>query len=90
MGIIKKIQTDSDTPFSDEQTDERIHQLLTDPNDEVTEEDIRNVRTDIGTKSATPPASSTPLPDNTGKAAENLEPGDPNDPGIETPWNIIK
>jgi len=90
MGIIQKIQENGEAPFTDQHTDARIHQLLSDPKDEVTEDDIRNVRTDIGTKSATPPASSTPLPDNTGKAAENLEPKDPNDPGVETPWNIIQ
>jgi hypothetical protein len=91
MAINKQAPEEDETArFKDQHTYDRIQQLLTDQNDEVTEDDIRNVRTDIGTSSATPPAPPAPLQADTGKAAENNEPKDANDPGIETTWNIIE
>jgi hypothetical protein len=91
MATNKQVPEEDETPrFKDQRTDDRIHQLLSNENDEVTEDDIRNVRTDIGTDSATPPAPPAPLQEDTGKAAEEIDPKDPNDPGIETPWNMIE
>ena len=50
MPVNKEIilnQEDDKKPFNDEQTDRRNHEHLSNEKDEISEEDIRNVKTDV-------------------------------------------
>ncbi|MEJ7610875.1 MAG: hypothetical protein WKF88_06825 [Ferruginibacter sp.] len=78
--------------FKDEQTDKRVHEILGNESDEVTEQDIRNIRTDVGVKATENASDETAahLPD--GKAEEFPEEKkieDDSDPSIDTSWNVL-
>jgi hypothetical protein len=77
--------------FTDQHTDDRIHEHLNNLHDEITEEDIRNVRTDIGVDAA-PVAEKEPLIE---KKEEELpqkeEVKDNTDPDVDTSsWNVLE
>ena len=89
--INKQLTPDGeDTPrFSDKQTDKRIHEVLTNEKDEVSEEDINNIRTDVeATDLVSPPRNIDPSDKN---SAEHKEVRDDSDPRIENDsWNILE
>ena len=62
--------------YTDKQTDKRVHEILTDENDTVSEKDISNIKTDV--------VPEEPLsPDEVeGKIRDD------EDPRIDTVWNI--
>ncbi len=76
--------------FKDQHTDERIHQHLNNLNDEITEDDIRNVRTDIGIDDI--PVREPALPVENADAdliqKENMK--DNTDPDVKTSWNMLE
>lgn len=79
--------------FTDQHTDDRIHQHLNNKNDEISEEDIRNVRTDIG-QQGEPAKGDPPEPPQLPKAPDKSEtPTEPvkdnSDPDVKTSWNIL-
>ena len=71
--------------FKDHRTKQRIHEHLRNQHDHISEEDIRNVKTDFVADDSVPSNETTqpalPLAD-ADKATQ--------DPGIETTWNILK
>ncbi|MBC7888121.1 MAG: hypothetical protein H7Z13_09530 [Ferruginibacter sp.] len=82
--------------FSDEKTDMKIHRHISDQNDQITDQDIENVRTDIGVE------STESLVQNDLKEEPVDEKNDAGDTGEEkdkageqdanpiiTPWNIL-
>jgi len=70
--------------FVDEQTKKKIHEHLSNEHDVISEEDIKKIRTDIG--SANPPAKETAKQvTNDGEKARHHK-----DPGIESAWNILE
>ena len=76
--------------FRDEKTKRKVEKHMSDINDRITEEDIRNVKTDV-----TPNMSVNPCDEEENIPSSNAESGkrsridDQNDPGIQTSWNIL-
>ncbi len=72
--------------FNDENTRKRIDEHLSNPEDEITEEDIRNVstepnphyRVDLNNEDEKEP----------GEATKDQEPS-PGEPPIQTPWDVL-
>lgn len=94
--------TNKDRRFIDEQTNKRIHEHLTNESDRVSEEDIRNVKTDFSYNS---PDNGRPTDTERSrigkekgkkgkkKIDENADTDqikDNSDPEIETSWNILE
>ena len=70
----------------DPRTRARIEAHFTNPDDTITEQDIRNVKTDIGSLDLNPePVPTAKLTDEELKKEDTA-----NDPGIETSWNVLK
>lgn len=61
--------------FSDENTKNKIRKHLTDINDVISEEDIRNIKTDMG--------------DNKSTVVKNEKEDGNNSSDIETVWNVL-
>lgn len=90
---LKPDHDDNPKRFIDEQTDKRIQEHLTNEDDEISEEDISNIRTDVENHgndfvdSKNPGTFETEIPD------ESLDPEhivkDNTDPEIQTSWNIL-
>ena len=87
--------------FSDEQTDKRIHEVLTNENDGISEQDIKNVRTDVNALDpVSPPRNIDPSDKNSAenketeeekKELEEKEIKDDTDPRIDNDsWNILE
>ena len=78
--------------FKDEQTGKRVHEILEDESDEVSEQDIRNIRTDVGVKQPDTLSDETAAHLPHGKAEDfpdekKIE--DDSDPSIDTSWNVL-
>ena len=73
-------------PEFDPRTRARIEEHFTNPNDTITEQDIRNVKTDIGSLDKNP----EPVPTATLTDKELKEEDSAADPGIDSSWNILK
>ncbi len=76
--------------FSDEKTKVKIRKHLTDIDDVISEEDIRNIKTDISDKDAKPENVDT-IPDEPSteaKKEKDKEDGN-NSNDIGTVWNVI-
>ncbi len=84
----------------DEQTDKRVYEHLTDKTDVISEEDIKNIITDIGTgvenenkvdSDEQQPGDETAIEneENIKVAEERHRIKEDNDPGIDTAWNIL-
>ena len=75
------------TPIFDKDTDRRIHEHLSNQNDQISEDDIRNVRTSMeeGIGPVVPPE--TPIiPD-----PKNTELKDDRDPDVDTAsWGVLE
>ena len=77
--------------FEDKKTDNKIRKHLTDINDVITEEDIKNVRTDFE-----PPATNEDEPPVNKRDAVNTSADDVNDTKdgeaipVITPWDVLK
>lgn len=80
--------------FKDDHTERRIHEHLANEKDIISEEDISNVKTNIvspGSLIAPSGAEKDGLPgDDKKEPAADKKAGAPDDPGIETPWNLLK
>lgn len=76
--------------FRDDMTKKRVEKHMSDINDRITEEDIRNVKTDVTPNMAVNPCDEEenlpPLKDETWEKARR---DDPNAPDVQSPWNII-
>ncbi|MCW3091997.1 MAG: hypothetical protein JWP81_3066 [Ferruginibacter sp.] len=81
--------------FTDEKTDEKIHKHLSDINDQISDKDIENIRTDIDKE-----IEETKRPDEGLEASDEknnddkqptiqTEPVPAKESGVITPWNII-
>jgi len=86
----------SEEVFSDEKTSLKIHQHLSDKNDEISEEDIQNARTDFNEGNpvgAEQNASSEETEGYKNKTDDKKETAENNDteekPPLITPWNIL-
>ena len=84
---------EKDKPFKDDQTEKRIHEHLTNEKDQISDEDIDNVKTNIAgeTSNGSPQAAENKSPVN--KQSEtpgSTKKDDGEEPRIETPWNILK
>lgn len=87
-------QQEDNKRFVDEQTDKRNHEHLSDESDQITEEDIKNVKTNVdqapnevgeGTEN-----TSTEVDDKLiGDDLVDRHVKDGSDPGIDTSWNIL-
>jgi len=72
-------------PIKDEQTDKRMHEHLSNENDEITEDDIRNIITDMPVTQAEEVAKEEEL-----EANEDDVVKDDTDPQIENDsWNVL-
>ncbi|MEO6489222.1 MAG: hypothetical protein ABIO04_04705 [Ferruginibacter sp.] len=71
--------------FTDEQTDKRNHEHLTNEHDEISEDDINNIRTDESLTKDT-------AEDHTDDSKDVLDNDSENDTdaGMETPWDILE
>jgi hypothetical protein len=77
--------------FVDEQTDKRNYEHLTNENDEISEEDISNVKTDVTDPNehvSTSRVEEDIPAEKEDNDEDNDEPGS-NKEGIQTPWNIL-
>lgn len=92
------MQTDNNTDpqehkrFKDEQTDKRVHEILKDEHTEVTEQDIRNIRTDVDVKQTEDASDETAAHLPHGKAEDfpdEKKVEDDSDPSIDTSWNVL-
>ena len=76
--------------FRDVRTQNKMNRHMSDMNDRITEEDIRNVKTDVTPNVQVNPDENAekmpPLHEEKGLKAFR---DDPNDPDIQSPWNII-
>ena len=86
----------SEEVFSDEKTSLKIHQHLSDKNDEISEQDLQNIRTDFNDDN--PPgeeqnASSEETENEKNETDDKEETGENKDtrenPPLITPWNIL-
>ena len=81
---------DDNLVFRDVQTRNKMERHMSDINDRITEEDIRNVKTDVTPNVQVNPGEDAekmpPLHEEKGPKAKR---DDPNDPDIQSPWNII-
>jgi hypothetical protein len=78
-------QQNDEPIFSDEATKKKIDRHLSDINDKITDEDIRNVKTDV-----TPNKAGSPTETLSGNDAEGNGKEDGNNSNsIQTPWNIL-
>jgi hypothetical protein len=70
---------------------ERVHRHLNDINSKITDEDIRNVRTEMEIRSQGPVTSPASTPEN-GRRRRSGNPKKQNKPGTDkhiTPWDIL-
>ncbi len=73
----------------DEGTDKRIHEHLSDEDDQISEDDIRNVRTDIEDVDVPEEETELPIADDTDNTDE-LETKDNLDPDVDTSsWEVL-
>ncbi|MFT3910776.1 MAG: hypothetical protein QM737_15270 [Ferruginibacter sp.] len=90
MPVNKEIilnQEDDKKPFSDEQTDKRIHEHLSNEKDEISEDDIRNVKTDQIIENN----DDESMPDKLiGDDLEIQKVKDNEDPEIDSSWDILE
>ena len=99
----KKSPANSDKPrrFMDEKTNKRIHEHLTNENDHVTEQDIRNVKIGIDDSidENTPETpgevsenskGSGKSPEEEKKSPEEEKLKDNSDPEIESSWEVLE
>jgi hypothetical protein len=76
---------------TNESLEERVHRHLNDINSKITDEDIRNVRTELEIRSqgpVTPPSNTAEK----GKSRRSGKPRKQNNPGSDkqiTPWDIL-
>lgn len=89
-------QEDGPKRFVDEETDKRNYEHITNENDQITHEDIANIKTDVTEMSDSQPSASelpdeSQLPDESEEDDDNEsdDPKDEKDRGMETPWNIL-
>ena len=80
--------------FNDLSTDKRIHEHLTNEDDIISEDDIRNVKTDATVLGESESGQPSPLADDEvrdseGDATTGKSKPDKNHPGMESPWNIL-
>lgn len=82
---------DANTPpvFNDEQTRKRIDEHLSNPDDEITEDDIRNISTDPNPRyrvdqDAREHEENTPDEENSERPKGDDDPGN-----IQTPWDVL-
>ena len=75
---------ESQKRFTDEQTDKRIHQHLTNENDQITEEDISNIKTDVVL-----PEEENHEESEEEKMEKKHKIKDNEDSDIDTSWNIL-
>jgi len=76
---------------TDETLKERVHRHLNDINSKITDEDIRNVRTELEIRSQGPETPPTNTPEN-GKRRRSGKPKKQNNPESDkqiTPWDIL-
>ncbi len=80
----------SEEIFSDERTDQKIRQHFSDINDVITEEDIRNVKTDFHPVTPATPGKERGrvTTDATKEPGEEQQPKEDEHP-IITPWNVL-
>ena len=64
--------------FTDEVTDKRIHELLSNEKDDVTEDDIKNIRTDVEIREEHVPNENEKIKDDTDPEIDN------------TSWNVLE
>ena len=85
-------QQDGPKRFVDEETDKRNYEHLTNENDEITDQDIANVKTDVTEMTEKAPSPSE-MPDESQLPNEDdsddRDDDDSKEKGIETPWNIL-
>ena len=75
-----------ETKFSDKQTDKRIHEVLMNEEDHITEQDISNIRTDVDNNTGDTPTTEEQL----GKEKEPGKLKGDTDPEIDNDsWNIL-
>jgi hypothetical protein len=95
MATIEPNENDQSVPkrrYVDEQTDKRMHEHLANEHDEITEEDISNIKTDFD-YGAPALDGEEPTEDSTGEdddekiLTKKVENND--DPSIDTSWNVI-
>lgn len=91
MSLINNFAKGNDPVFTDEVTKRKIQRHLSDINDQITEEDIENVKTDV-----TPNSNNTEAIDGANrlyseevkKERRNKSDGN-NTNSVQTPWKII-
>ncbi len=80
-------QEDDKKAFNDEQTDKRIHEHLSNEKDEITEDDIKNVKTDV----IAGDNDNESTPDKLiGDDLEMQKVKDNDDPEIDSSWDILE
>jgi hypothetical protein len=80
----------SEEIFSDERTDQKIRQHFSDINDVITEEDIRNVKTDFHPVTpVTPGKEKDPFKKNESNVRDEEQKPVENEPPIITPWYVL-
>lgn len=86
------VSQDGNGRFTDPQTDKRIHEHLNNESDQITEQDIKNVRTDVADPNENIRSTKMPptkdIPEEEEKDSNELK--DNNDPGIGTSWNMLE
>lgn len=77
----------TDKKFIDQQTDKRVHEILSNEKDEVTESDINNVKTDVTENVPLTPGEKVP-----GKnPLKNNKLEDDTDPEVDnSSWNVLE
>ncbi|MEJ7587792.1 MAG: hypothetical protein WKI04_09565 [Ferruginibacter sp.] len=85
------MSTEKNKPFNDDETEKRIHEHLSNEKDVISDKDIENVNTEIGTEGAIEQAiEEEDLPEREkNKKPGNSNNGDDEEPRIETAWNIL-
>lgn len=86
-GSDPKKESTNEELFSDERTDEKMHRHIADINDVITEQDIRNVKTDFNMDDWHKEENGEPGVAN-GDSVEQSA-ADP-DTNLVTPWDVIK
>lgn len=92
--MLTKLQADTnDSRFIDKKTAKRVHEHLKNENDHISEEDIKNVKTDFNeteeNKKLLQPESVEHSIEETDDLQNDEEIKDNGDPGIKTSWNIL-
>lgn len=75
--------------FRDDITRNKVKKHMSDINDKITDEDIRNVKTDVTPNVSVNSCDDEEMPPLREEVGKKAFKDDPNSPDVQSPWNII-